>query len=268
MPRLAVHRKGDIARPGWACCLTQQPRRVLSACPLLACADTARTKQCNAAPGLPSRLAWRAQAASWNVPGRRTMKATKPQFLPRLRCSSWRGHITLTLAIGPKRRNSRFRICACGSAPLAGRDGCACRAWHEQCTCTEAGREGSVSRQFCSLGDETTHQGCEARQLVQTSSAAPAGSCLGCAALAGRSCARQASHLLVDAGGQVANVQVGAVGVAVGQRAALVLGEDVKGRPVGRALAFELVPLRLLPAQRPGQGSVGGYRAHAFTSRL
>ena len=42
----------------------------------------------------------------------RTMKATKPQFLPRRRCSSWRGHITFTLAMGPKRRNSRFRICA------------------------------------------------------------------------------------------------------------------------------------------------------------
>ena len=39
------------------------------------------------------------------------MKATKPQFLPRRRWSSSRGHITFTLAIGPKRTNSLRRIC-------------------------------------------------------------------------------------------------------------------------------------------------------------
>jgi hypothetical protein len=38
-----------------------------------------------------------------------TMKATKPQFLPRARCSSSRGHMIFTLPMGPKRPNSRAR---------------------------------------------------------------------------------------------------------------------------------------------------------------
>lgn len=39
------------------------------------------------------------------------MKATKPQFLPRLRWSSSRGHMIFTLAMSPKRPNSRFSTC-------------------------------------------------------------------------------------------------------------------------------------------------------------
>ena len=38
------------------------------------------------------------------------MKATKPQLRPRRRWSSSRGHMILTLARGPKRPNSFFKI--------------------------------------------------------------------------------------------------------------------------------------------------------------
>lgn len=43
-----------------------------------------------------------------SIKGCITMKATKPQLRPRRRWSSSRGHMTLTLAMGPKRTNSRL----------------------------------------------------------------------------------------------------------------------------------------------------------------
>ena len=46
------------------------------------------------------------------------MKATKPQFFPRRRWSSSLGHMTFTLAMGPKRKNSLLRICTQASCQV------------------------------------------------------------------------------------------------------------------------------------------------------
>lgn len=49
------------------------------------------------------------------------MNATNPQFLPRRRWSSSRGHMILTLPMGPKRPNSRARCASltCNTKPAA-----------------------------------------------------------------------------------------------------------------------------------------------------
>lgn len=41
----------------------------------------------------------------------RTMNETKPVLRPRRRCSSSRGHMILTLPMGPNRPNSRINTC-------------------------------------------------------------------------------------------------------------------------------------------------------------
>lgn len=163
--------------------------------------------------------------------GPRTMKDTKPVLRPRRRCSSSRGHMTLTEPMGPKRPNSRMST------------------WSSQ----EGGRAGGPSeraeprRRRSAPLHRLPAPACCRRPRAHWLAGRLAGRLAGC--LAAR---LPPAHLLIHVGRQVPQEQVGGEGVAAVVRAAL--RRQLLGRRRQPRLAPRL-PLLLLPAAAARAGS-------------